>query len=191
MHADSWAIKAKQQGLRSRAVFKLEEILQKTKALKKGTSNVLDIGSAPGGWSELIKALSPTSQIFAIDLLEMNSIEGVKFFQEDIINIDQIEEIFLLKNKFDLVISDLAPNLTGIRMVDEENIFELNILTLETAGNYLKQGNGSFIIKTFQNSLLKKFRLQMEKSFQLVQTYKPAASKSKSSEIYLYGAKPL
>ena len=191
MHADSWAIKAKQQGLRSRAVFKLEEILQKTKALKKGTSNVLDIGSAPGGWSELIKALSPTSQIFAIDLLEMNSIEGVKFFQEDIINIDQIEEIFLLKNKFDLVISDLAPNLTGIRMVDEENIFELNILTLETAGNYLKQGNGSFIIKTFQNSLLKKFRLQMEKSFQLVQTYKPAASKSKSGEIYLYGAKPL
>ncbi|MDA8925597.1 RlmE family RNA methyltransferase [Gammaproteobacteria bacterium] len=191
MHADSWAIKAKQQGLRSRAVFKLEEILQKTKALKKGTSNVLDIGSAPGGWSELIKALSPTSQIFAIDLLEMNSIEGVKFFQEDIINIDQIEEIFLLKNKFDLVISDLAPNLTGIRMVDEENIFELNILTLETAGNYLKQGNGSFIIKTFQNSLLKKFRLQMEKSFQLVQTYKPAASKSKSGEIYFYGAHPL
>tara|TARA_B110000305_G_scaffold240760_1_gene312376 strand:+ start:4903 stop:5478 length:576 start_codon:yes stop_codon:yes gene_type:complete len=191
MHADSWAIKAKQQGLRSRAVFKLEEILQKTKALKKGTSNVLDIGSAPGGWSELIKALSPTSQIFAIDLLEMNSIEGVKFFQEDIINIDQIEEIFLLKNKFDLVISDLAPNLTGIRMVDEENIFELNILTLETAGNYLKQGNGSFIIKTFQNSLLKKFRLQMEKSFQLVQTYKPAASKSKSGEIYFYGVHPL
>ncbi|MDA9153883.1 RlmE family RNA methyltransferase [Gammaproteobacteria bacterium] len=191
MHADSWAIKAKQQGLRSRAVFKLEEILQKTKALKKGASNVLDIGSAPGGWSELIKALSPTSQIFAIDLLEMNSIEGVKFFQEDIINIDQIEEIFLLKNKFDLVISDLAPNLTGIRMVDEENIFELNILTLETAGNYLKQGNGSFIIKTFQNSLLKKFRLQMEKSFQLVQTYKPAASKSKSGEIYFYGAHPL
>jgi len=191
MHADSWAIKAKQQGIRSRAVFKLEEILQKTKALKKGTSNVLDIGSAPGGWSELIKALSPTSQIFAIDLLEMNSIEGVKFFQEDIIKIDQIEEIFLLKNKFDLVISDLAPNLTGIRMVDEENIFELNILTLETAGNYLKQGNGSFIIKTFQNSLLKKFRLQMEKSFQLVQTYKPAASKSKSGEIYFYGAHPL
>ncbi|MDB9790672.1 RlmE family RNA methyltransferase [Gammaproteobacteria bacterium] len=191
MHADSWAIKAKQQGLRSRAVFKLEEILQKTKALKKGANNVLDIGSAPGGWSELIKALSPTSQIFAIDLLEMNSIEGVKFFQEDIINIDQIEEIFLLKNKFDLVISDLAPNLTGIRMVDEENIFELNILTLETAGNYLKQGNGSFIIKTFQNSLLKKFRLQMEKSFQLVQTYKPAASKSKSGEIYFYGAHPL
>ena len=180
MHADSWAIKAKQLGLRSRAVFKLEEILKKTKALKKGSSNILDIGSAPGGWSELIQALSPSSQIFAIDLLKM-----------DIINIDQIEEIYLLKKKFDLVISDLAPNLTGIRTVDEENIFELNILTLEIAANYLKQGNGSFIIKTFQNSLLKKLRLEMEKSFQLVQTYKPAASKSKSGEIYLYGANPL
>jgi 23S rRNA (uridine2552-2'-O)-methyltransferase len=191
MHADSWAIKAKQLGLRSRAVFKLEEILKKTKALKKGSSNILDIGSAPGGWSELIQALSPSSQIFAIDLLKMNSIEGVNFFHEDIINIDQIEEIYLLKKKFDLVISDLAPNLTGIRTVDEENIFELNILTLEIAANYLKQGNGSFIIKTFQNSLLKKLRLEMEKSFQLVQTYKPAASKSKSGEIYLYGANPL
>ena len=191
MHADSWAIKAKQLGLRSRAVFKLEEILKKTKALKKGPSNILDIGSAPGGWSELIRLLSPSSQIFAIDLLEMDSIEGVTFFQEDIINIDQIEEISLLKNKFDLVISDLAPNLTGIRTVDEENIFDLNILTLEIATNYLKQGNTSFIIKTFQNSLLKKLRLEMEKSFQLVQTYKPAASKSKSGEIYLYGVNPL
>jgi 23S rRNA (uridine2552-2'-O)-methyltransferase len=191
MHADSWAIKAKQLGLRSRAVFKLEEILKKTKALKKGPSNILDIGSAPGGWSELIRLLSPSSQIFAIDLLEMDSIEGVTFFQEDIINIDQIEEISLLKKKFDLVISDLAPNLTGIRTVDEENIFDLNILTLEIATNYLKQGNTSFIIKTFQNSLLKKLRLEMEKSFQLVQTYKPAASKSKSGEIYLYGVNPL
>ena len=165
MHADSWAIKAKQLGLRSRAVFKLEEILKKTKALKKGPSNILDIGSAPGGWSELIRLLSPSSQIFAIDLLEMDSIEGVTFFQEDIINIDQIEEISLLKKKFDLVISDLAPNLTGIRTVDEENIFDLNILTVEIATNYLKQGNTSFIIKTFQNSLLKKLRLEMEKSF--------------------------
>ena len=97
----------------------------------------------------------------------------------------------ILKNKFDLVISDLAPNLSGIRAVDEENIFELNLLTLETASSYLKKDDGYFIMKTFQNSSLKKLRLTMEKSFQLVQTYKPAASRSKSGEIYLYGAKPL
>ena len=191
MHADSWAIKAKNMGLRSRAVFKLEEILQKTKALKKGSNIVLDIGSAPGGWSELIKSLSPQSQILAIDLLNMDSIDGVSFFQEDLLNINQIDEIYSLKNNFDLVISDLAPNLSGIRTVDEENIFELNLLTLHTAVSYLKKGDSSFVMKTFQNSLLKKLRLTMEKSFQLVQTNKPAASKSKSGEIYLYGASPL
>jgi len=187
MHADSWALKAKKLGLRSRAVFKLEEILTKTKILKKN-SLVLDIGSAPGGWSELIKTITPSSNVYAIDLLQMDPIKDVMFFQEDIINIDAIEEI---KSKFNLVISDLAPNLTGIRAVDEENISELNIITLRTALRYLSKGNGSFIIKTFQNSLLKKLRTEMEKSFHLVQTYKPAASKSKSAEIYLYGERPL
>jgi len=190
MHTDSWALKAKKLGLRSRAVFKLEEILTKTKILKRN-SLVLDIGSAPGGWSELIKAMTPSSNVYAIDLLPMNPIKGVMFFQEDIVNIDEIEEIFLLKSKFNLVISDLAPNLTGIRAVDEENIFELNIITLRIAVNYLSNNNGSFIIKTFQNSLLKKLRTEMEKCFHLVQTYKPAASKSKSAEIYLYGERPL
>jgi 23S rRNA (uridine2552-2'-O)-methyltransferase len=121
----------------------------------------------------------------------MDPINGVMFFQEDIMDIDEIKEISSLKSKFNLVISDLAPNLTGIRAVDEENIFDLNIFTLKAALNYLSKSNGSFIIKTFQNSLLKKLRTEMEKSFHLVQTYKPAASKSKSGEIYLYGEGPL
>tara|TARA_Y100000996_G_scaffold273351_1_gene215230 strand:- start:3425 stop:3997 length:573 start_codon:yes stop_codon:yes gene_type:complete len=190
MHADSWALKAKKLGLRSRAVFKLEEILIKTKILKKN-SLVLDVGSSPGGWSELIKTMEPSSRVYAIDLLPMDPIKDVIFFQKDILNINEIEEISMLKSKFDLVISDLAPNLTGIRAVDEENIFDINIITLKIALNYLRKTNGSFLIKTFQNSLLKKFRTEMENSFPLVQTYKPAASKNKSAEIYLYGEKPL
>ena len=190
MRTDSWAIKAKKLGLRSRAVFKLEEILIKTKALKTN-SLVLDIGCAPGGWSQLVKTLKPKSTVYSVDLLPMDPIEDVYFFQEDIANIDEIKEIFLLKTKFDLVISDLAPNLTGISAVDEENIFELNSITLKTAVNYLKKSDGTFILKTFQNSLFKKVRLEMEKSFNIVQTYKPAASKSKSGGIYLYGERPL
>jgi len=186
MHADSWALKAKKLGLRSRAVFKLEEILHKTKALQ-GSRKVLDLGSAPGGWSELVKQLSPQTDIYAIDLLPMTAINGVTFFQEDIENINSIEEIVNLKGEFDLVISDLAPNLTGINAVDEENIFNLNLLTLTTATNYLKKGKGAFVIKTFQNNLLKKLRTEIEKSFSFVQTHKPAASKSKSGEIYFYG----
>ena len=150
MHADSWALKAKKLGLRSRAVFKLEEILIKTKVLKKN-SLVLDIGSAPGGWSELIKVMSPSSTVYAIDLLPMDPIQDVEFFQEDIANIDQIEEIFSLKSKFNLVISDLAPNLTGIRAVDDENISELNIITLGTALGYLS--------KSMDHSSSKRFKI--------------------------------
>jgi len=186
MHTDSWAIKAKKLGLRSRAVFKLEEILKKTKALNsKGL--VLDIGSAPGGWSQLVKILQPKSTVYAVDLLPMEPINDVYFFQEDVANIDKINDISLLKTKFDLVISDLAPNLTGICAVDEENIYELNSITVETAVNYLNRSNGILILKTFQNSLFKKIRSNMEKNFNIVQTFKPAASKSKSGEIYLYG----
>ena len=190
MHVDSWALKAKKLGFRSRSVFKLEEILNKTNTLQNN-SFVLDIGSAPGGWSELVKAKAPASKVYGIDLLPMDPVKDVFFFQEDLINIDKIPEIFSLKSKFDLVISDLAPNLTGIRAVDEEKIFELNIITLKTAMSYMNKSNGSFIIKTFQNSLLKKFRTEVEKCFHLVQTHKPAASKGKSGEIYLFGEKPL
>ena len=190
MHTDSWALKAKKLGLRSRAVFKLEEILSKTKALKNN-GLVLDIGSAPGGWSQLIKTLKPRSTVYALDLLPMDPIKDVHFYQEDVANIDKIKEISLLKTKFDLVISDLAPNLSGISAVDEENIFTLNLITLETAINYLNKSYGVFIFKTFQNSLFKNIRLEMEKNFNIVQTYKPAASKSKSGEIYLYGERPL
>ena len=186
MHTDSWAIRAKKLGLRSRAVFKLEEILIKTKALKsKGL--VLDIGSAPGGWSQLIKILQPKSTVYALDLLPMEPIKDVYFFQEDVANIDAINDISLLKTKFDLVISDLAPNLSGISAIDDENIYELNSITVETAVNYLNRSNGTLILKTFQNSLFKKIRSNMEKNFNIVQTFKPAASKSKSGEIYLYG----
>ena len=186
MDTDSWAIRAKKLGLRSRAVFKLEEILIRTKALNsKGL--VLDIGSAPGGWTQIVKIIQPKSTVYALDLLPMEPIKDVYFFQEDVANIDAINDISLLKTKFDLVISDLAPNLTGISAVDEENIYELNSITVETAVNYLNRSNGTLILKTFQNSLFKKIRSNMEKNFNIVQTFKPAASKSKSGEIYLYG----
>ena len=114
--------------------------------------------------------------------------KGLKFFREDICNIDNISEINNKKGSFDLVISDLAPNLSGIRDVDESNVHELNLETLRVANSYLND-SGTFIVKTFQNTLLKNFRTEMENYFSLVQTFKPAASKSKSGEIYLYGDK--
>ena len=190
MHLDNWGLKAKKLGYRSRVAYKLEEIIEKTKALQ-GCKNVLDIGAAPGGRSQFIKHKIKEANVHALDILDIEPIDGVQFHKIRVEDIDDTKEIFELKGTFNLVISDLAPNLTGIRAVDEENISELNIITLSTALGYLSKSNGSFIIKTFQNSLLKKLRTEMEKSFHLVQTYKPAASKSKSAEIYLYGERPL
>ena len=185
MHIDSWAQKAKQIGYRSRAVFKLEEILHTIKKIKNN-SNVLDLGAAPGGWSQFVKKKYPNSRVYAIDILDMQPIDGVSFFMDSIENISNIEPIFKLKGDFDLVISDIAPNLTGINAVDSENIFELNKLTIEVASSFLKS-SGYLVMKTFQNSMLKSLRKDMELSFKIVQTYKPAASKKQSGEIYLYG----
>jgi len=186
MHADNWAQKAKEKGYRSRAVFKLEEILKKTKIMN--CSNVLDLGSSPGGWSEYIIKKYPTSKVYAIDIIDMKPIDGVTFFKDSIENLYNLEEISKLKGCFKLVISDIAPNLSGISAVDSENIFNLNMLTVKIASDFL-DSSGSMIMKTFQNSNLKTLRKNMELSFKLVQTYKPAASKKQSGEIYLYGVK--
>lgn len=187
MHADNWANKAKQMGYRSRAAFKLEEILNKLSS-KKHYQNVLDIGSSPGGWSQYIIKKYVNAKVYAVDLLEMEPIDRVYFYQESIENIDNIHEIKELKGKFNLVISDIAPNLSGISAIDNENIFELNQLTIKIAKNYLVN-DGSLIMKTFQNNMLKNLRKEMELFFKIVQTYKPAASKKQSGEIYLYGVK--
>ena len=186
MHADNWAQKAKEKGYRSRAVFKLEEILKKTKIMN--CSNVLDLGSSPGGWSEYIIKKYPSSKVYAIDILDMEPIDGVTFFKDSIENLYNLEEILELKGCFKLVISDIAPNLSGISAVDSENILNLNMLTVKIANDFL-DSSGSMIMKTFQNSNLKTLRKNMELSFKLVQTYKPAASKKQSGEIYLYGVK--
>ena len=186
MHADNWAQKAKEKGYRSRAVFKLEEILKKTKIMN--CSNVLDLGSSPGGWSEYIIKKYPTSKVYAIDIIDMEPIDGVTFFKDSIENLYNLEEILRLKGCFKLVISDIAPNLSGISAVDSENILNLNMLTIKIASDFL-DSSGSMIMKTFQNSNLKTLRKNMELSFKLVQTYKPAASKKQSGEIYLYGVK--
>ena len=187
MHADNWAIKAKNMGFRSRAVFKLEEILKKIDS-KKRYQNVLDIGSSPGGWSQYIIKKYDNVNVYAVDMLDMEPIDGVHFFKESIENIDNIREIKKLKGIFNLVISDIAPNLSGIRVIDEANIFELNSLTIKIANEYLSN-DGILVMKTFQNNMLKKLRKEMELFFKLVQTNKPAASKKQSGEIYLYGVK--
>ena len=152
MYADNWAQKAKSLGYRSRAVFKLIQIIEKIKQIKN-PNLILDIGAAPGGWSHYLASKYPSAEIFALDILEMEEIKGVKFIQEDLRNIEQIDQLSDLKNKFNLVISDLAPNLSGISSIDEENIFELNLLTLEGANRFL-DSNGIFIAVSYTHLTL-------------------------------------
>lgn len=189
MHTqDKWAIKAQKEGYRSRAVYKLEEILRSSNYDFNKINSVVDIGAAPGGWSHYLKSKFPTLDVYAIDILPIDNITGVNFFQTDIRSINELEIFSLKMGTFDLVISDLAPNITGIRDVDEENIYELNMITLQAAKKLLKKSPYSkFIIKTFQNTNLKKFRQDISEYFNKVLTHKPAASKSKSGEIYLSG----
>ena len=132
MHADNWANKAKQMGYRSRAVFKLEEILQKFDSTKR-YQNVLDLGSSPGGWSQYIVKKYESSIVCAIDILEMEPIDGVHFYQESTKCIDNIPAIMKLKGSFTFLLSDIAPNLTGIGAIDNENIYDLNQLIVMTA----------------------------------------------------------
>ena len=186
MHSDNWALKAKQLGYRSRAVFKLEEILKKTRT--KRFKNVLDLGSSPGAWSQFIIKKNSNANVYALDILDMEPIEGVSFFKKNIEQINNIPQILKLKGDFNLVISDIAPNLSGIDAVDSENIYMLNKLSLKIANDYLDLG-GLMVMKTFQNNMLRSLRKDMELSFNIDQTYKPAASKKQSGEIYLFGAK--
>ena len=118
----------------------------------------------------------------------MDPIDGVNFYKDSIENIDNIIEINKLKGTFNLVISDIAPNLSGIGAIDIENIYELNQMTINVARNYLNS-DGIMIMKTFQNDMLKTLRREMEMSFKEVQTFKPMASKKQSGEIYLFGVK--
>ena len=159
MHSDNWALKAKQLGYRSRAVFKLEEILKKTRT--KRFKNVLDLGSSPGAWSQFIVKKNSNANVYALDILDMEPIEGVSFFKKNIEQINNIPQILKLKGDFNLVISDIAPNLSGIKSVDNENIFDLNKLTVNIALNFLCKG-GTLIMKTFQNSFLKTLRLHLK-----------------------------
>ncbi len=158
MHSDNWANKAKQMGYRSRAVFKLEEILNKIN-FKKSPNNVLDIGSAPGGWSQYIIKNFPKSKVYAVDILEMKPIEGVFFFKKSIEEIDSIGPINNLKRKFDLVISDIAPNLSGIDAVDSENIYILNKLSLKIANDCFYEKlekvdiHANLVVRQFSNEI--------------------------------------
>ena len=184
--SDVYVKRARESGFRSRAVFKLEEI-QKTDRLIKPGMTIVDLGAAPGGWSQLaVKLLQGRGRIVALDILPMDAINGVDFIQGDFDNEEVLAalEKMLGKDRPPLVLSDMAPNTTGIADVDHDRSMHLVELSLEFAQRTLMPG-GDFLVKVFQGRHFQPFVKQLRSHFATVKVRKPPASRQRSSELYL------
>lgn len=182
---DPYVKLAKQHGYRSRAAFKLDEINTRDHLLHSGML-VVDLGATPGGWSQI--AAKVGAKVIALDLLEMDSIAGVTFIQGDFTGeaaLTELEQV-LGGRLPDLVISDMAPNMSGVASADQARSMHLCELALEFACHHLKPG-GAFLVKTFQGEGFQEYVKLMRDQFAQVVTRKPRASRDRSSEVYLLG----
>jgi 23S rRNA (uridine2552-2'-O)-methyltransferase len=183
---DPYVQMARKEGWRSRAVFKLKEILDKEKLLRPGMV-CIDLGAAPGGWSQYIaETLDGRARIIALDLLPMDTLPGVEFLQGDFTEEETLSalEAALGEDRADLVISDMAPNISGNKVVDQPRAMYLAELAFDLARRTLKP-DGSFICKLFQGEGTDAFIAEARRAFGTVKIVKPKASRASSSEIYL------
>ena len=183
---DPYVKQSQVDGYRSRASYKLLEIVEKDRLIRSGMT-VVDLGSAPGGWSQVAARLvGHTGRVHALDLLPMDSIAGVDFIQGDFTEEDIFDELLkLIENRpVDLVISDMAPNLSGNKAVDQPAVMYLAELAVELAEKVLSS-DGVFIAKLFQGQGFDPFVLQVRTLFNGVSIIKPDASRSRSREVYL------
>lgn len=183
---DPYVKQSQVDGYRSRASYKLLEIVEKDRLIRSGMT-VVDLGSAPGGWSQVaVRLVGHTGRVHALDLLPMDSIAGVDFIQGDFTEEDVFDELLrLIENRpVDLVISDMAPNLSGNKAVDQPAVMYLAELAVELAEKVLTN-NGVFIAKLFQGQGFDPFVLQVRTLFNGVSILKPDASRSRSREVYL------
>ncbi len=185
---DVYVQQAKTSGYRARAAFKLIEIDDKDKLMRSGMT-VVDLGAAPGSWSQVAAArVGSQGQVFALDLLEIAPIPGVRFIQGDFQDDAILREIeaALGDRTVDLVISDMAPNISGVGVADQARAIGLCELALDFAQSHLKPG-GTLLVKVFQGSGFDEFRRAMQDAFEAVVVRKPAASRDRSTEVYLLG----
>ena len=185
---DVYVQRAKAEGYRSRAAYKLIEVAERDKLLKPGMV-VVDLGAAPGGWSQVAAAkLGAKGRVIALDLLPMDALRNVTFllgdFREDAV-VKALEQE-LAGRPIDLVLSDMSPNISGIALSDQARAMYLAELALEFAVKHLKPGGG-LLVKVFQGSGFQEFLREMRGRFTQVVTRKPEASRGRSNELYLLG----
>jgi 23S rRNA (uridine2552-2'-O)-methyltransferase len=186
--SDEFVKRAQSDGWRSRASFKLIEIIQKYSIVSKG-SVVVDLGAAPGGWSQVItRELGGDGVVVALDLLEMAPLPGVTFIQGDFQDSDIEEQLTgtLGGRLADLVISDMAPNISGVKVLDQSRWLNLAELALDFAVSHMKVG-GHLVVKCFEGVGSDEFKSQVQQYFKRTQRFKPKASRDRSSEFFLVG----
>ena len=183
---DIFVRQAQARGLRARSAFKLEQIDRKYHLIKPAT-RIVDLGCAPGGWSQYAASrISPDNRIVGVDLLPMEKLEKVHFIQGDFTDpsIWHTASQFFADCAIDLVLSDMAPNITGIRITDQANVEKLHFSILGFCKDNLRRG-GNLVAKVFEGETFNSIRQRFKACFDGVQTVKPAASRSQSREIYL------
>jgi 23S rRNA (uridine2552-2'-O)-methyltransferase len=187
--SDPFVQRAQKEGYRSRAAYKLLEIAERDHLLRPGTV-VVDLGATPGGWSQVAAARG--CRVIALDLLPLQPLPGVTFIQGDFRDDAVLAELeaSLGGQPVDLVISDMAPNISGIAMADQARAMDLAELALDFASNHLKPG-GAFLVKVFHGAGFENFMREMRSRFAKVVARKPKASRDRSSEQYLLGLERL
>lgn len=178
---DTYVRQAKEAGYRSRAAYKLLEFIAKDKLLKPGM-RVLDLGAAPGGWSQVAsEKVKPNGKVIAVDLLEVKPIDGVTIFKGDFREVD-LESA--LGGRADVVLSDMMPNITGVPLVDQARAAEVSMAAIGLCERVLKP-EGSLLLKVFHGGAFDEVLKELRVVFQTVAVKKPAASRGESRENYL------
>jgi len=183
---DKYVKLARQKGYRSRSAYKLLVIQEKDKIIEPGMV-VVDLGAAPGGWSEVAaKLVGEKGRIIAVDILPMQQIPGVEFIQGDFTDNKVLEIVLqhLEKQPVDLVISDMSPNISGMKAIDQPRAMYLVELAWDFAQQVLKPG-GVFLVKIFQGAGFEVLLKELKQNFTEVKIRKPEASRSRSKEIFL------
>lgn len=183
---DEYVRLAQAQGYRSRAVFKLKEIQEKDQLIKPGM-NIVDLGAAPGGWSQFARQhMSKKNKLIALDILPMESLDGVDFIQGDFREETVLDQLHALLNgaPVSLVMSDMAPNMSGSKGVDQHRALYLAELAFETAKTVLTK-DGSFLVKLFHGEGFESYLNEVNHFFAKAVIRKPKASRPRSNEVYL------
>ena len=185
---DRYVQQARAEGLRSRAAYKLQQMAARDKLFAPGMT-VVDLGAAPGGWCQVAsRAVGPGGMVIGVDLLAVEPLHGVSFVRGDFTEAGVLAELEqrLEGRQVDLVLSDMAPNISGVASADQARVMALAELALEFALKHLKP-QGKLLVKTFHGAGFESFLRAMRLSFQQVLVRKPDASRSRSSEVYLLG----